>query len=98
MAIKVWIEQGVVWDLQPVAAEGFRQVCKYAMYVEQDVFVTSGREGDHSPNSLHYLGLAWDMRKKGFIKEELLEILPFGDKHWDIVEYEWGFHIEFDPK
>ena len=90
--IKVWIEQGVVWDLKLHAAQAFRRVLKAA---RQDVFVTSGREGDHQADSLHYLGLAWDMRKCGFTKRQLQKILG---KFYDVVSYPWGFHIEYDPK
>ena len=90
--MKVWIEQGVSWNLMYRAAEGFRQVIKAA---KQDIFITSGREGDHRPDSLHYLGRAWDMRKSGFTKAKLKRILG---KDWDVIQYSWGFHVELDPK
>lgn len=92
---KVWIEQGTVWDLQPEAQEGFRAVCKHAT---KDIYVTSGKEGDHMAGSLHYSGLAWDMRKSGYTKPLLLHTLPGGDEVWDVVEYSWGFHVEYDKK
>lgn len=92
---KVWIEQGVYWNLLPIAQEGFRKVCAHA---QKDVYITSGKEGDHQPGSLHYSGLAWDMRKSGYTKPLLLYTLPGGDKVWDVVEYDWGFHVEYDPK
>ena len=98
MNINVWFQIGVTWNLQPVAAEGFRQVVKNA---EEDVYVTSGREGDHHPASLHYLGLAWDQRAGSYEdKEDMLDVLPGGDKNWDVIYYpKWnGFHIEYDPK
>lgn len=95
MSVKVWFEQGVVWDLEPETHEGFRQVVKSAT---EDIYITSGREGDHHPASLHYLGRAWDMRFHGFTKEKLLAVLPGGDKVWDVVQYGWGFHVERDPK
>jgi hypothetical protein len=95
--IKVWIEQGVVWGLNYPADEGFRQIVKHAT---RDVYVTSGREGDHDPASLHYLGLAWDMRSCGLTKKQMYGILPGGELCWDIVYYpDWkGYHIEYDPK
>ena len=93
--INVWFQQGTVWDLQSLAAEGFRQVVKHA---SEDIYVTSGREGDHRADSLHFYGLAWDMRKCGYTKARILSILPGGDAKWDVVEYSWGFHTEYDPK
>jgi len=92
--MKVWIEQGVIWDLRPEAAAGFRKIIKAA---KSDIFVTSGREGDHAPWSLHYLGLAWDARSCGLTKKEMQKILG---ADFDIVYYpNWkGYHIEYDPK
>ena len=97
MARKIWIEQGVIWDLQPVAQEGFRRIVRAA---KKDVFVTSGKEGDHSPASLHYSGLAWDMRSCGLTKNQMYWVLPGGELKWDIIYYPtWkGYHIEYDPK
>ena len=78
--IKVWHEQGIVWDPRPILEEGYRRIIAKA---KKDVFVMSGREGDHLPHSLHYSGLAWDMRSCGLRKAEMLEILKgvgFGKK------------------
>lgn len=98
--MKVWIEQGVVWNLQPKAQEGFRHVVKLFKKHKKDVFVTSGAEGDHMPDSLHYCRRAWDQRNAGFKKSEILKALPGGGKFWDVIEYpKWnGLHIEYDPK
>jgi hypothetical protein len=95
MSIHVWFEQGTVWNLDPETHEGFRQMLRHA---NEDVYITSGREGDHHPASLHYLGRAWDMRHCGFTKAKLLSALPGMDTVWDVVEYSWGFHVERDPK
>ena len=92
---KIWIEQGVIWNLQPVAHEGFRRVIKLAVKMGCDIYVLSGAEGDHQPDSLHYPGLAWDMRTNGFTKQVLLVALG---KEWDVIAYDWGFHCEYDPK
>ena len=90
-ATNVWFQQGVVWDLRLAAHEGFRQVIKHA---KAGVFVTSGREGNHHPDSLHYLGLAWDMRHCGYTKDRLLEVLPGGGLYWRVVSRADGFHVE----
>jgi hypothetical protein len=90
--VKVWFQQGTVWDLLPQAYEGFRKMVKHAV---KDVYITCGCEGDHLPHSLHYAKKAWDMRKSGFTRKRLREILG---RDWDVVAYPWGFHVELDPK
>ena len=95
MATKVWFEQGCVFTPIPIVAEGFRRVVKLAKQLECNVNVTSGREGDHMVDSLHYLDRAWDMQTNKFILFKLKEVLGKG---WDVVEYPWGFHCEYDPK
>ena len=99
MAIKVWIEQGVIWDLQPVAQEGFRRIVASA---KRDVFVTSGGEGDHLPHSMHYSGLAWDMRSCGLKRNEMVAILMTvaPAKFWVVIYYTaWnGYHIQYRPQ
>jgi len=95
MTTKIWIEEGVIWDLDPIARPGFRRVKKLAVKLGCSVHVLSGREGDHQPDSLHPDGLAWDMQKDKFTKSDLLVTL--GDE-WDVIEYDWGFHCEYDPK
>ena len=92
MRLATWTRVGVVFKLKGKAAEGFRQVCKHAT---EDIFITSGIEGQHRIDSLHPLGLAWDMRRCGFTKRQLKAILG---KDFDVISYSWGFHCEYDPK
>ena len=86
--MRVWIQQGTVWNLEPKTAEGFRQVVKHA---SEDIYVTSGAEGDHRPDSFHYTFRAWDMRKCGYTKARLKKVVG---PNYDVVEYSWGFHVE----
>ena len=65
--------------------------------------ITSGAEGEvgdrrHRPNSLHYEGLAIDIRVRDYVWcliEMLKTRLGVG---WDIVEEGDHIHIERDPK
>ncbi len=91
----VWFDQGVIWDPRPVAEDGFRRVCELFFQKRKDLFVLSGKDGDHLPHSFHYVGLAWDQRGSGISKAELLFVLGEG---WQVVSYAWGHHIEFDPR
>jgi hypothetical protein len=67
-----------------------------------DIFVSSRRDGRHMVGSFHYDGNAEDIidRTKLVTKAEMLNALAirFGKNHkFQIVEYDWGYHLEFDP-
>lgn len=65
----------------------------------EEAVITSTFEGDHSPSSLHYADLAFDLRKpkrnKAAIGQELKIILG---KDFDVVVEKTHYHIEYDPK
>ncbi len=68
----------------------------------QGLVVTSVCDGKHSPNSLHYKGLAIDLRtryfnsiEKGIAAKELQKAL--GDEY-DVVVELTHIHVEWDPK
>lgn len=69
----------------------------------KDLIVTSLRDGVHSKGSLHYKGLAADIRTRHLergqahsLTAELYEILnPAG---FDVVLEKDHIHIEYDPK
>ena len=92
---RVWIKQGVMGRLCPDAQNGFGRVA--ALYFNKwlDFFVTSIREGTHSPGSLHYLGRAFDFEGQGVPKEEIKKALG---KDWDVVIEPNHYHVELDPK
>ena len=93
---KVWIEQGVIMKLRPAMDDGYRRVKKLFRKYGLDLYGLSGGEGDHQMDSLHYHGYAIDIRKaKGITKRMLQKALG---KDFDVVEYSWGWHLEYDPK
>lgn len=64
--------------------------------------ITSGTEGKHSTNSLHYVGKALDFRtrflrpmEKAEITQNIANIL--GDD-FDVVPERRHLHVEYDPK
>ena len=66
-----------------------------------ELVVTSGTDGTHMAGSLHYLGLAFDMRhwwwddaERKTIRDELAEALG---ADYDVVLESSHFHIEYDP-
>jgi len=94
-------KQGVWGDLVPEAAEGLRQCAKFwALQDQEQMVVTSVRDGTHGYASFHPSGRAFDLR------------LPVGvnfqrftadlKKHlgckFDVVLESNHIHVEYDPK
>ena len=67
-----------------------------------DLYISSRRDGRHMNGSFHYDGGAEDIidRARIVTKTEILLALEnrFGKNHkFQIIEYDWGFHLEHDP-
>ena len=75
-----------------------------------EALLTSAMDSTHSDESLHYQGLAWDLRirrkndinQKVFIMSDLIEakdmLKEILGKEYDVVIESTHIHIEFDPK
>jgi hypothetical protein len=73
----------------------------------QDLVVTSGLEGEHSPGSLHYYGYALDFRTRYFTEEQkfevylqLAEALTGGETAidrnvWRVINHKTHIHVEW---
>jgi len=92
----VWYKQGVVGNLQPIARKGLGKVADLYKGIGEDLFVTSLRDGNHSAGSLHYDGLAFDIRKH--INQLLPSIKTSLGDNWDVVYESDHIHCEYDPK
>lgn len=93
-----------------VLTDGLRGVIWYALGVAnmvwarhgQELVLTSGTEGKHSVGSLHYYGLAADLRTNYFGDEQVMAVAADlraalgGD--YDVVVEELHVHIEYDPE
>lgn len=95
---RIWLKQGVIGKLNRQTRKGFGKVAKLYEEKERDMYVTSLEEGVHAPGSLHYDGGAFDIfdPHKYVSKDEIISAL--GWRSFDVVEYDWGYHIEYDPK
>jgi len=95
----VWIKQGAIGDLQPVMRKCVGRIAKLYDSLGKHLYITSMRDSDHSPGSLHYDGLAVDIKRKSVAKDEITKAVGIG---FDVVEYDFDkgdiFHIEYDPK
>ena len=99
------VKQGVVREgLRPemLFALGFIEAV-YRLHGPREPTLTSGLDGTHSPNSLHYSGRAVDIRTRTLSRQTAQEIVkvlratldPLG---FDTVLEENHVHCEFDPK
>lgn len=64
--------------------------------------ITSGSDGKHGPNSLHYKGLAVDLRTRHVLPLDLPKLI-YEIKHalhsqFDVVLESDHLHVEWDPK
>ena len=91
--------------LQPQMAIAYTIACQVYAKVTGNPYacvITSGSDGKHGPNSLHYKGKALDLR----INTIPQELLPTVHKElkwalgpqFDLVLEPDHFHVEFDPK
>ena len=77
--------------------------CKVANGDNYEVTITSAKDGVHSPGSLHYVGLAVDIRTKDMEFVSLSakwidKFLNVNGKRFDIVLEVDHIHIELDEK
>lgn len=95
------IKSGVdLRGLSPQMAIAYTIACK--VYGQYACVITSGSDGKHGPNSLHYSGQALDLRTNNLppqavqsIVDRLKEALG---AQFDVVLESDHIHIEFDPK
>ena len=68
----------------------------------KEIVITSLLDGVHSKNSLHYSGLAFDIRtwiyKEKHIPNFVLKIKEQLGKNFDVIFETDHVHIEYDPK
>jgi hypothetical protein len=79
----------------------------WAKIAKQDCVITAAADGRHKDGSLHYVGLAIDLRSKNLAPELkrrlLLELRTFFGPRYDIILESEGkaaehYHLEYDPK
>lgn len=74
----------------------------FVRFLDEDLMtVTSITDGKHSPNSLHYEGLAVDIRTRDLSTEQKSTLVAKLRKalgnDYDVVLESTHLHVEFDP-
>jgi hypothetical protein len=95
MKPNVWIQQGTVFNPNIELKRAFQKYRKFCNFKGFSIYITSGNDSDHLMESFHYSDDAMDILHNGSTLADMENI--FGG-NFDIVEYTWGFHIEYDPK
>ena len=92
--VNVW---GLEREMQPVLKNASAIWRKYG----QKLVITSARDGMHSGGSLHYYGLAVDMRTRYFdpivLKEVVEELEAALGEDYDVIVHKTHMHVEYDP-
>ena len=74
----------------------------YREVAQQTCTITSGSDGVHGPNSLHYQGKALDFRTRTLTASQkqavFLSLTAALGTQFDVVLEDTHIHIEFDPK
>jgi hypothetical protein len=95
----VWIKEGTQGDLSQPMRKAHGKLAILYSSENKDLYVTRRREFASKSlyGSLHYDGNAEDIYDPGksFTASRLRGLI--GSK-FDVVEYPWGYHVEYDPK
>lgn len=88
--------------LKPQVAIAYTIACMVYQRYGQPCWITSGSDGKHGPQSLHYQGAALDLRTRHLTIEQIPLIyrelkLALGEQ-FDVVLEPDHIHVEFDPK
>ena len=88
--------QGLDIRMRPALIAADRIWAKYG----QELVITSGLDGEHSSGSLHYYGLAVDMRIYYFTATQLLDVThelkeAIGNE-FDVIVESTHIHVECD--
>ena len=98
MQIKAGVNiQGIDIKVRPILIIADKLWSTYG----QELVITAGLDGTHSAGSLHYYGLAVDMRTRYFDKATkikiALELRRRLGYNYDVVLHSSHIHAEYDP-
>jgi len=92
-------------NIRPEMAIALLIVMQVFEKYDQIATITSTTEGIHKEDSLHYKGLAFDIRishlkpqELSMISSELILKLAQADRHYQLVSEKTHIHIEYDTK
>jgi len=93
-----WFRIDVQGDLQPIVAKARGQVAFIYAYHNEDLFVSSQREGIHGTITLHPDGWAFDIYPPKGDWDAVPTIKAALGKDFDVINEGNHIHVEYDPK
>ena len=91
-------KDGVVWtDMHPQVVQVLDAVDGVFKIHGVEAVITSGRDGKHGTNSLHYEGKAFDLRTWHVIDQVAKNLRKILGPDFDIVVESDHIHVELDP-
>ena len=97
------LKQGTnINGLKPELLIGIMIVNDYFVSINKELTITSVTDSKHGRGSLHYVGLAFDVRTWDFTEEEAQKVVDDLKQklsiQFDVVLEKDHIHIEFQPK
>lgn len=99
--MKVKDETVNIWGLQKEMRPVLKTADKLWKDHGEELVITSARDGVHSAGSLHYYGLAVDLRTHYFSladQHKIMQDLQNALGHdYDVIFHKSHIHVEYDP-
>ena len=89
--------EGVSWRMFWAAIQCEAVYKKYGA----ELVITSAKDGKHGPKSLHYEGLALDLRSRDLAGRQVFVVMDLKNAlgpDYDVVLEADHIHVEYDPK
>ena len=96
----VWLKIDVQGDLQPIVAKARGRVARIYFKRDEDLFITSIRDGRHGDITLHYDGWAFDIRfpRHSPVQDVVADIKKELGPDFDVIVESDHIHVEYDPE
>ena len=97
--IEIWQRQSVRGQLHPMMQKAQGRIARLYNRQRKPLMISSRGDGEHSPGSFHYLELC---QAEDYLDPDKhvskAEIKNAAGPGFDVIEYQWGYHVEYDPK
>ena len=85
-------------DLDPILKAALAEIEYVYAKFHTELVITSGKDGTHGNNSLHYEGKAVDLRTWNVLDALVKQLKVHLGPNYDVVLEDTHLHVEYDPK
>ena len=97
--IEIWQRQSVRGQLHPKMQKAQGRIAKEYISKGKRLMISSRGDGEHSAGSFHYLELC---QAEDYLDPNkyvpIAHIKAAAGPGFDVIGYQWGYHVEYDPK